>query len=560
MTDRSARERGLRVPSLIAAALIATAFLLPAEPREASGFGLISVLSTGKSAVDANETRKGLEEVHDKLLDRFGEYVDLIVNDGTDQQAEAVRQRTRRNLADIPLIAMDPTYGGAEALLNKAKSAARKFESFLGGAREAVSAAGAKTKVDLRAALAVGDKDRKTYESGTGILGGKPLPTPASAKARPTGSASKPWFKDWVLKQQEKYPHCWGIVDADSDPNDCMAKADAKREAAARASQKAEPEQPGNGKVGWASGDWTAEGTGWSGWDRSDSRYDDEDRESARVGIYALECWGVSGVTAESGLYDLMKGRMARNECPEEDRSRDNSNQGRSDYEAASNCYAIVDANADPSDCGSARAGTQGKGSDGPSDDDYRNALNALEAKEEEQRRLEEQEYQRQARIAAQRRAEDHELERQAQLEVRQNDRAEGERRAWLAEKWRMEGDQRAWQARAEKEREEEKRLAEKRELEEKIARIEANARRQANRQTIYDPEPSGWQGAAEILRQGLEALQESYQRAYGGNDPTARGESSESSSRCSTGWARLADGRGGWRWHYYDGTSCGQR
>ena len=407
MTDRSTRKRGLRVPSLIVVALIATAFVFFADSREASGYRLIDILSTAKSAVDANEARKGITKVHGKLLDRLGEYFDLIENDGTEQQAEAVWQRTRRNLAGIPLAA-DPTYGGAEFLLNKAKSAARKIESFLGGARQAVSGASAKAKVDLRAALAVGDKDRKIYESQSGILGGTPLPTPASAKASPAGSASKPWFKGWVLKQQENYPQCWGIVGADSDPNDCMAKADANREAAARASQKAEPEQPGNDKVGWASGDWTAEGTGWSGWDRSDSRYDEADRESARVGIYALECWGVSGVTSEAGLYDLMKGRMARNECPEEDRSQHNSNQGRSGYEAA-------------------LAGALGEEIAVSAVEGYRGALNALEARETEQRRLAEEEQQR---LAEEERARQARLAEQRRLEAEMRSQEERIRRA----------------------------------------------------------------------------------------------------------------------------------
>ena len=350
MTDGSGREGGLRIASLVAVALVAAVFLLSAAPRDASAINWLKIATTGKDFVDANERGKGLKK-------RLGELMDVAavgLRDaiaGDDQAAERAFQGSMRTMGRIALDAADPTYGVAEGVRNRAKSAARKIKSFVGGAREAASEGGERLRsggrkieravVNARLALAVNDDEKDVYGSKTGILDKKPLPAPASAKANPAGSASKPWFKDWVLKQQEEYPHCWGIVDANSNPDDCMAEADDKRRAdakrkAAAQPPKAEPEKPGTGKTDWASGDWKAEGTGWSGWDRSDSRYDDEDRESARVGIYALECWGVPGVTADSGLYSLMKGRMARNECPEEDAGKDASDDDeQKDYDAA---------------------------------------------------------------------------------------------------------------------------------------------------------------------------------------------------------------------------------
>ncbi len=392
MTHGSGRKHSLRIASLVAVALVAGIFLVSAAPDEAAAF---KALFTAKHLADAEKDRKGLKKFFGDIIDRAGEGLSGVIA-GDDSAPDRALQGQREALGRLLVHKIDPTHGGATSLYNKLKSAKDKIKdkikSVVGRAADTVSdartealghaktaahtvgtllvpEASADTLIDRRGALAVTAKDRALYESGTGILGDRPLPTPASAKTSPAESPLQAKFKEWA-RWHEEYPHCWGIVDANSDPERCMAKADdARRRAAAEAAKKPKPEKADDGKIDWASDNWKAEGTGWAGWDRSDSRYDDADRDAARVGIYAWECWGAPGVTADSGLYDLMKGRMARNECPEKERGQDQGDegdQGKGSYEAA-----LADRLGDDG------AETAAEG------DSYRDALSALDAQDE---------------------------------------------------------------------------------------------------------------------------------------------------------------------------------
>ena len=179
----------------------------------------------------------------------------------------------------------------------------------------------------------VSARERLLYESGTGILGGKPLPKPASAETGPADSSLRSQFKEWA-RQHEQYPHCWGVVDANHDPHKCMAEADAKRAAADKA-QKARLAKPNEEKFDWSS-EWMVEGDGLPVWDRSNSRYDDKDREAARVAFYASKCWGEHYATRDNPLlYDQMKRRMDRDECPEQEGNQEQADETKSDYEAS---------------------------------------------------------------------------------------------------------------------------------------------------------------------------------------------------------------------------------
>ena len=186
------------------------------------------------------------------------------------------------------------------------------------------------------------------------------------------------------------------------------------------------------------------------------------------------------------------------------------------EQEANPDCWGVVD---DNSDCGAqpaiqesadvevddegrsdyeaALADTLGDEPVATDDDDYLGALSALEAKEEERKR--------QARLAEQRRLEQERREREAEL----------------AEQRRLEQEERERQAR----------LAEQRRREAEAARSYSSS--SGSSQRTYDPEPSGWQGTAEILRQGLEALQQGYQRAYGGNDTRSSGSGERTTGFC---------------------------
>ena len=162
-------------------------------------------------------------------------------------------------------------------------------------------------------------------------------------------------------------PHCYGIVDEESLPADCFEPASAATPGTKKV--QGSPRAEGEG-FDWASGEWTVEGSGWAGWDRSDDRYTDEDREAARVGYFAGRCWGLYGVSGDSPTYRLMKRRMESNDCPNEDASRESSGDSRSDYDTA--LAGVLREDTGPSASGG-----------------YRAVLNALEEKETELRREE---------------------------------------------------------------------------------------------------------------------------------------------------------------------------
>ena len=142
-------------------------------------------------------------------------------------------------------------------------------------------------------------------------------------------------FEQWVVSEQEARPHCYGIVDPETLPADCFGPVRAEEPAASLGTNRVEDSQQAEG-FDWASGEWTAEDTGWAGWDSSDPRYGDKDREAARVGVFAARCWGVHGVSKHSpGLMGLMKERMERNECPTEEASQASSGDSGNEYAAA---------------------------------------------------------------------------------------------------------------------------------------------------------------------------------------------------------------------------------
>ena len=279
MTDT--HKRSLRTMTFIAAAVVAAAFLLSAAPKDVSAIDWMSVLGKGKTLLDKNETKKGLEKLQDNLFGRVNEALDVHMKGGNSQQVEAVWQKTKGNLGEFFLGAMDPTHGVAEGAWNKLKSAERRIKSFVRGASEAASEArteaGKRVKsavrkagqlVDARAALWVDPDERPFYESGTGVLGEQPLPTPrrahtaaaapasqtsgwgdtneassVAAAAEQTGSGwgdtGEASFDDWALKQQEAAPDCWGVVD---DTTDCGAQAANEEHTAANADDEGRSE------------------------------------------------------------------------------------------------------------------------------------------------------------------------------------------------------------------------------------------------------------------------------------------------------------------------------
>ena len=239
------------------------------------------------------------------------------------------------------------------------KSAERKIGRFVAGVGGTIA--------DARAALAIDEGERGWYESKTGILGKAPLPKPA-------------------------------IAIAASAPNN-VAGVGAWSTGQDRSEKPADIEGRGNGTPGrgpksfdW-NGDWSVTDDGWSGWDRSDSRYDDEVRYEARVGYFALHCWGVEAVDRRSPFYPIMKKRMEDNNCPNENADQaltddwDDRDGAQDDYTAA-----LADALGDDED---ASAGS-----------DYAAALSALEAREAEALRKAERRQQEEAERRRQEEAE----------------------------------------------------------------------------------------------------------------------------------------------------------
>ena len=343
MTDGRKPGNTPRCMPFVAAMLALAVILLPAAPADAGLLGRsIGVGGAGHS----------LKKNLGRLIERAGEMADAAM-DGDKRRANKIWDDVRKTPARIIKDAL-PILGIGAAAKDRLKSAENKIKSFVGKARETVSGAGAGGKVrslvtDARAALAVSGKEKDLYGSRTGILGTKPLPAASVASASPVPKAKaasggrSPWFKQWVLKQQQEYPECWGVVKAGTDPDECMARAKARKEAEKKARKSAVASAAGTAAAtkakgsGGTSGDREAKNSGWGGWDRSDSRYDDEDREAARVSLYAARCWGIDGVSnsAYDPMFPLMKRRMRNNECPEEDKARKSDGDTKGGYDKA---------------------------------------------------------------------------------------------------------------------------------------------------------------------------------------------------------------------------------
>ncbi len=346
----------------------------------------------------------------------FGEMVSAFI-EGDDETVSELVGEVAKTPGKLIKRAF-PVLEAPQAVADMLQSAKQRLERFVGGVGE--------TLTDARAALAIDGDNKNGGWSDATLLEGGPLQAPADTlfasqnyespaevlaalkgEAEPgaTGgkSAGSSWdFEKWVIAKQEANPHCYGVVDPETLPPECFGQVDADIPAASPTAALIKDSSRA-GAADWSSGEWAAEDDGWAGWDKTDDRYSDADRDAARVGVFAAECWGVYGVSKQSGLYDLMLTRMQRNECPNED-----TNQ------ASSEDAAVL------------------------GDDDYLTALDELEAQEEqerllaeEQRRLEAEERERQARLedearqeeerlAAQRRQEQLEYDRQAAQQLGQ--------------------------------------------------------------------------------------------------------------------------------------------
>ena len=356
-------------------------------------------------AIGATGASHSLKETLEENTGIFGEMVSAFI-EGDDETVSELVGEVAKTPGKLIKRAF-PVLEAPQAIADRLKSAKRKVERFVGGVGE--------TLTDARAALAIDGDDKRGGWSDAALLEGGPLQAPTGTlfaapnyespaevlaalkgEAEPgaTGnkSADSSWdFEEWVIAKQEANPHCYGIVDPETLPPECFGQVDAESPAPSPAAGLTE-DSPRAEAADWASGKWTAEDDGWAGWDKTDDRYSDADRDAARVSIFAAECWGVYGVSRHGPMYDLMRERMQRNECPNE-----GANQASS---------------------GDATA---------PGDDGYLTALSELEAKEEqerllaeEQRRLEAEERKRQALMEEERRQEEERLaaqRRQAQQE-----------------------------------------------------------------------------------------------------------------------------------------------
>ena len=422
-------KRSLRIvphPAVVPAAVV---LLLCAAPAGAGwldrGAGVAGAGHSLKETLGENTGIVG------RMVSAFIEGDDAKVSELAGEVAKTPGKLIRRAF---------PVLEAPHAVAEKLKSAKRKIGRFAGGVAERLAGAGATLATDARAALAIDRDGRDGGWSDVALLKGEPLPAPADSKftapryesatdvlaalrgeapRKAGGAGEKPasssWdFEEWVVSEQEARPHCYGVVDLETLPADCFGPARAEDV----------PQTRGD----WASGEWTAEDTGWSGWDDSDPRYSEEDRDAARVGVFAARCWGVDGVSkhgAMGGLYGLMKERMQRNECPSEEANQAPSGDAGDEYAAA-------------------LAGVFDEDSAAPAGDDYLAALNTLEAKEVERRRLEAEERERLARLEAER-------EHRARLEeAERRERAERRRREEqreLAEQRRLDALERQQQA-----------------------------------------------------------------------------------------------------------------
>ena len=380
--------------------------LLCTLPAGARLSGAIGVAGAGHSLKDTLDETTGL----------FGEMVSAVI-DGDDEAVSELMGEVAKTPGKLIKRAF-PVLEAPHMLAEKLKSAKQKIERFAGGVKEGLA--------DARAALAVDRDGTNGGWSDASLLEGEPLQAPAdTAFTTPNyespaavfaalkggaghapgttgaGSADTSWdFEKWVIAEQEANPHCYGVVDPETLPPECFGQVDAESPAVKSGADRVD-DSPQAGASDWASGNWTVEGDGWSGWDKSDLRYSDDDREAARVGVFAANCWGVYEVSRSHGLYELMRERMQRNECPNEEKNPASSDDAGNEYTTAL---------ADVFEGDSTTL----------ADGDYLTALNDLEEKEAERLRLEGEARQRQARLEAE------ERERRARLEAEE----ERERRA----------------------------------------------------------------------------------------------------------------------------------
>ena len=344
--------------------------LLCTLPAGARLSGAIGVAGAGHSLQDTLDETTGI----------FGEMVSAFI-DGDDETVSELMGEVAKTPGKLIKRAF-PVLEAPHMLAEKLKSAKQKIERFAGGVKEGLA--------DARAALAVDRDGTNGGWSDASLLEGEPLQAPAdTAFTTPNyespaavfaalkggaghapgttgaGSADTSWdFEKWVIAEQEANPHCYGVVDPETLPPECFGQVDAESPAVKSGADRVD-DSPQAGASDWASGNWTVEGDGWSGWDKSDLRYSDDDREAARVGVFAANCWGVYEVSRSHGLYDLMRERMQRNECPNEETGPASSDDAGSGY---------ANALAEMFEDDSAK----------PAEADYLSELNDLEEKEAE--------------------------------------------------------------------------------------------------------------------------------------------------------------------------------
>ncbi len=399
----------LRIASHPAAVPATVVLLLCAASVEAGWFGRgVGVAGAGYAIKETLEESTGI----------FGKIVSAVI-EGDDARVSELSGEIEKTPGKIVRRAF-PVLEAPHVVAEKLKSAKRKIDRFVGGAGERLN--------DARAALAIDRGGEGGGWNDAALLEGEPLSVPVGPQLAapgpgydspaevlaalrgeetprtPGGTGGKPaatsWdFDDWVVSAREARPHCYGIVDPETLPADCFGPMRAEAPAAKRAEDSSRAAGEG---FDWASGEWTPEDTGWAGWDSTDPRYSDEDRDAARVGVFAARCWGVYGVSKGSGLHGLMKERMQRNECPSEETTEPAVSSGDAGSEYATALAGVLDEN-----------------STSPADGDYLAALNTLEAKEAERRRLEAEANEPQARL-------EEEAREQAMLEeAERRDRAE---------------------------------------------------------------------------------------------------------------------------------------
>jgi len=368
MNDMNRTTSLPRHPLRPAAVLAAFALLLCALP---AGAGLSGAIGAGGVGHSLKETLK-------ETTDNFGEMVSAFI-EGNDDRVSELAGEIKKTPGKLIKRAF-PVFEAPQAIAGRLQSAKQKIKRFAGGVKEGLT--------DARTALATDGDKKDGGWSDASLLKGEPLQattntdfaasslkprtvssttlTGKPAQGAGAASADPAWdFEQWVIAKQEANPHCYGVVDPETLPAECFGGTSAESPVANRVE-----DAPQARASDWASGNWTVEGDGWSGWDKSDLRYSDTDREAARVGAFAVRCWGVYEVSKRHGLYELMRERMQRNECPNEETRLASSDDAGNEY---------ANALADMFEDDSAK----------PADADYQSALSDLEAKEEATRERE---------------------------------------------------------------------------------------------------------------------------------------------------------------------------